>query len=198
MAGHSGDWATYYATVAQLPPRRTLLTALDGFAGKTGLALDLGCGDGRDTKELLRQGWRVIAIDAEPEAIARLGARPDLPPDARLETRCERFEDADFPACDLVNASFALPLVEPARFPALWAKITQALVPRGRFSGQLLGERDSWRGEKAITFLRRAELERLLEGFAVELLDEEESDAETPYGKRKHWHLFHVVARKAP
>ncbi|MEJ1932020.1 class I SAM-dependent methyltransferase [Nostoc sp. NIES-2111] len=34
-------------------------------------AVDLGCGDGRDTVELLRRGWRVLGIDGAQEAIAR-------------------------------------------------------------------------------------------------------------------------------
>ncbi|HXY99504.1 MAG TPA: methyltransferase domain-containing protein [Stellaceae bacterium] len=194
---HDSDWQEYYERTAGRPPRRTLLLALERFgAGSGRSAVDLGCGDGRDTVELLRRGWRVLAIDAELAALERLRHRADLPPGAAVETRCQRFEDADWPAADLVNASFSLPLVPPARFPALWAKIAGSLKPGGRFSGQLFGERDGWRGEKAITFLGRAELERLLAGFAVELLEEEESDGPTPYGKPKHWHLFHIVARK--
>ena len=84
----------------------------------------------------------------------------------------------------------------PARFPALWAKLAASLKPGGRFAGQLFGERDGWRGEKAITFLARDAALRLFAGFELELFEEEESDGATPYGKPKHWHLFHVVARK--
>ena len=196
MSERDSDWTEYYERTAGRPPRRTLLAALERFGPSAGRrAVDLGCGDGRDTVALLQQGWQVLAIDAEPAAIERLGAR-ELPPGAALETRCARFEDAAWGEADLINASFALPLVPPARFPALWARILASLKPGGRFSGQLFGERDAWRGEKAITFLVRAEVERLLHGFAVELFEEEESDAATPYGKRKHWHLFHIVARK--
>ena len=196
MAEQRSAWSDYYAKMAGRPPRRTLLAALEKFAA-AGDAVDLGCGDGRDTVELLRRGWTVLAIDAEPEALERLRARPDLPKGARLETRCARFEETDWPPADLVNSSFALPLAAPERFPALWAKITASLKPGGRFSGQLFGERDSWRGEKAITFLSRDAALRLLTGFDIELFDEEESDAVTPRGKAKHWHLFHVVAKRA-
>jgi len=197
MSERDSDWTEYYERTAGRPPRRTLLTALErAGAGAGRQAVDLGCGDGRDTVALLRQGWRVLAIDAEPAAIERLTQRPDLPPGALLETRCARFEDAALPAADLINASFSLPLVPPERFGALWARLAASLTPGGRFSGQLFGERDGWRGEKAITFLTRAEAERLLAGFEIELFEEEESDAATPYGKQKHWHLFHIVARR--
>src|SRR5580700_6876233 len=112
-------WGDYYSATADRPPRHTLLDALARFPplASPRFAVDLGCGDGRDTIELLRRGWRVLAIDAEPAAIARLQARPDLPPGATLATRCARFEDATWPAVDLVNASFALPLCPPERFP---------------------------------------------------------------------------------
>jgi tellurite methyltransferase len=191
------DWRDYYERTAARPPRRTLLRALEGWAdGADRAAVDLGCGHGRDTVELLRRGWRVLAIDAEPAALERLRARPDLPPGAALETLCARFEDAAWPMADLVNASFALPLCPPERFPDLWARIERSLKPGGRFSGQLFGTRDAWLGEAGITFHQRAEVERLLAGFAVELLEEEETDTATPYGKPKHWHLFHIVARK--
>jgi trans-aconitate methyltransferase len=52
--------------------------------GRDFFAVDLGCGAGRDTAELLRRGWRVLAIDAEAEAIRRLLERRDL--------RCHRGE----------------------------------------------------------------------------------------------------------
>lgn len=194
-----GTWGKYYERTAGRPPRRTLLIALAGFAPSPvpRLAVDLGCGDGRDAMELLRRGWSVLAIDAAPEAIARLSARPDLPPDARLTTLCARFEEASWPVVDLVNSSFALPLCPPDRFPGLWARLCRSLKPGGRFAGQLFGTRDEWAGSPGITHHEREEIERLLAGFALELFEEEETDTVTPYGKPKHWHLFHIVARKA-
>jgi len=189
-------WTAYYDATAGRPPRRTLLAALDAFPAAPRFAVDLGCGEGRDTVELLRRGWRVLAIDAAPMAIGRLRARPDLPEGAPLATRCARFEETEWPAADLVNASFALPICPPARFPALWRRIVRSLVPGGRFAGQLYGERDEWAGRPDMTILGRAAAERLLDGLAVELFEEEESDAVTPRGEPKHWHIFHIVARK--
>ena len=53
------DWADYYAAQAGRPPRPLLHAVLDRWhrAGdRPGLAINLGCGDGADTFELLRQG----------------------------------------------------------------------------------------------------------------------------------------------
>jgi len=191
-------WRDYYQATAGRPPRPTLCRALDLFAGVATArrAVDLGCGDGRDTIELLRRGWSVLAIDAEAAALARLRARPDLPEGAALSTRLARFEDAEWPAADLVNASFSLPLCARAAFPAVWRKITDSLVAGGRFAGQLYGERDSWARDPGITIFDEAGARALFGGYAVEMFEIEESDGLTPRGKPKHWHIFHAVARK--
>lgn len=198
MSKRDRDWAGYYAKTAGRAPRETLLAALDGFEadGVTGHAVDLGCGGGRDTVELLRRGWRVLAVDAEAAGIAYLRAREDLPSSGVLETLVARMEDAALPACDLVNSSFALPLCPPARFPALWAAIRVALRPGGRFAGQLYGDRDGWAEDSTLTTLRRDEVEALFAGFETEMFREEEADSTTPRGTPKHWHIFHIVARK--
>ncbi len=197
--GHGAGWCGYYEATRGRPPRRTLLWALDRFEPTTvqRRAVDLGCGDGRDTIELLRRGWSVIAIDSEPAALARLEARPDLPAGAKLTTLCGRFEAAEWPGVDLVNASFALPLCPPAAFPPLWRKIGASLATGGRFAGQLYGKRDSWADNPAMTIFDEAGARRLFGGYLLEMFDEEESDAVTPRGKPKHWHIFHIVARRA-
>jgi SAM-dependent methyltransferase len=189
-------FSAYYDATAGRPPRRTLLAALERFGAFAGAAVDLGCGDGRDAIELLRRGWSVLAVDAEADAIARLSARADLPPGARLETRVARFEEVRWPACDLVNASFALPLCSPKAFAGLWQKTVNALRPGGRFAGQLYGERDDWAGRPGVTHHDRVAVENLLAGLETELFEEEESDAVTPRGTAKHWHIFHIVARR--
>ena len=195
------DWSRFY-DAAGSEPRATLLEALRRFEEEPPeprgrFAVDLGCGTGRDTVKLLRRGWSVLAVDATAEAIERLESRHDLSDDerGRLETCVSRFEDAEWPGADLVNSSFALPFCPPADFPAVWARIERSLRGGGRFCGQLFGERDGWSGEDDMTFQSRDELDALLSGFEVELLDEIEEDGATALGEPKRWHLFHVVAR---
>ena len=198
-AAGPGAWSDYYDKTGRRPPRETLMRALDAFAREPGgprRAVDLGCGGGRDIAEMLRRGWTVLAIDAEATAIEQLTARDDLPSTGRLETRIGRFEDLDWPAAELVNSSFALPLCPPRAFPALWSRIVGSLGPGGRFAGQLYGDRDEWFGDPSITFHSAREVDVLLRGFEVEYLREEEDDSVTPRGRPKHWHIFHIVARK--
>jgi SAM-dependent methyltransferase len=198
----AGYFSPYYKATRGGAPRRTLLAALDAFdreRGAPGLAVDLGCGTGRDAVELLRRGWRVFAVDAEAEALAGLAARPETQAaGGRIEARLARFESLALPAADLVNSSFALFMCPADAFPALWRRIREALAPGGRFAGQLLGPNDSWAARRpATTTLSRPSLDAMLEGLVVEKLEEEETDAVTPRGEAKHWHLFHIVARRA-
>lgn len=197
----SSDWSRFYDAAGD-EPRETLLDALARFDAEDPsrrFAVDLGCGTGRDTVELLRRGWSVLAVDGQPEAIERLRARRDLPAAAteRLETRVASFEDVVLPPADLVNSSFALPFCRPEAFPSLWRRIVGSLGAGARFCGQLFGDRDGWSGEDDMTFLTRDELDALLAPFEPERLDEVEEDGKTAVGDAKHWHLFHVVARKA-
>ncbi len=195
------NWVTYYQAVEGRPPRDTLLKALALFdaeppSTQPRLAVDLGCGDGRDTVELLRRGWRVLAIDGEQKAFERLLKRPDLEPE-RLQTQRMRFEELTLPVdVDLINASFCLTFCPPANFPHLWHTLVTSLKAGGRFCGQLFGDRDSWIIYPNRTHHNREQVETLLQPFVVEWLEEEEHPGVTAIGEQKNWHLFHIVARK--
>jgi len=203
-AGHDGevtedastDWAGYYAWSSGREPRPLLLAAcqeLGDSAGRT--AIDLGCGEGTDSLELLARGWTVTAVDAEPAGLASLQAR--TPPSAaeRLEIVCASFTQADLPRAWLIHAGFSLPFCPPAEFPVLWTRIRGALVPGGIFAGQLFGPRDSWAGDPGMTFHTRHDVQALLAGLQILRLDETERDGQA-YSGPKHWHTFDILARR--
>jgi tellurite methyltransferase len=195
------EWTDYYQAVEGRPPRETLLNALAQFDAEPSstvprFAVDLGCGDGRDTVELLRRGWQVLAVDGEKKAIARLRNRPDIDP-SRLETRVERFEVLTFPnGVDLINASFSLQFCPPPDFSLFWQKIVSALRPGGRFCGQLIGDRDSWAAYAHMNHHTHEQVKQLLQPFDIEFFEEEEHPGKTALGVEKHWHIFHIVACK--
>lgn len=201
------DWRDYFDAVRGQGPRDTLLRALECFEAQRApdaraaepLAVDLGCGSGRDTLELLRRGWRVVAIDLSPAGLAELEALAAGIAPGRLRTVLQRFEDALWPVCDLLNASFSIPHTDPDDFPALWRKITASIRPGGRFAGQLFGVRDGWatRPDGIVrTYHDRADVLRLFEGFELECLDEVERPGKNAMGEPKDWHVFLVVARR--
>ena len=137
-----------------------------------------------------------MATDGHPEAFSHLWPRVPGALKPHLTAVEVNFEQMQVPACDLVNASFALPFCEPQHFPFLWNQIVAAIRPGGRFAGQFFCRRDSWASLPGRTHLSLDEVLKLLEGFEIEMMREEERD-DTPGGRKpKHWQLFHMVARK--
>ena len=187
-------FAAYYDATAGRPPRRTLLAALERFGAFAGAAVDLGCGDGRDAVELLRRGWSVLAVDAEDDAIARLRARP-ICPGPRGSRRASRASRRRLgPLAISSMRALRCRCARPNPFPR--SGVDRRLAP----SGRTLRRPALWRarrlgGADGVTHHDRAAIALLLAGLEIELFEEEESDAMTPRGKAKHWHIFHIVAR---
>lgn len=213
-ASYQRDWPAYFNAVQGLPPRETLARALDqllrdGFveaSGADGLALDIGCGEGRDSREILRRlpGVRLLATDASEHGLdLTKGSIPGADSGrARFEACSMENLATQFAGLGrlsrvlLINASFSLPFCEPAAFPALWAWMWATLTPGGYFSGQLFGDRDEWATIDPRRHHSRAGVESLLAGQETLWLDEAEKDGPDGMGGTKHHHVFHVVARK--
>ena len=97
---------------------------------------------GRDTRELLRRGWRVLATDMTPEGLETLWRLTPPQDRGRLETEISRLQDFEIPACDLLNANLILPFQPADDYAATWARVLAAIPVGGRFSGMLFGDRD--------------------------------------------------------
>jgi tellurite methyltransferase len=203
------NWPAYFDAVAQQPPRQTLLTAIEHLATcDVGLMVDLACGSGRDTLALLRAkpGWHVIALDTSEDGLARLHANVvDATMRARLQSHVVAMEDVPGwwrsqrparPAPMLINASFALPFCDPARFPALWAWLCSTLATGGCFAGQLFGDRDDWATIRPASHFSREAALGLLAPFKTLMFDEVDKPGSDAMGGCKHHHLYHIVARK--
>lgn len=195
-----GDWDGYFELSRNKGPRATLLHALELFDKQPGadvprLAIDLACGEGRDTLELVRRGWRVVAIDQSRRGIDMLLDQLDVDHAVRVSPQIASFADARLVPCDLLNSSFAIPFCPRDQFDDLWRRIVSSIKPGGRFAGQLFGERDSW-GRCGLTIPHaRAQVDHLFKDFTFERLEEDEKD-DLAGQRPKHWHVFHIVARK--
>ena len=163
------------------------------------VAIDAGCGAGRDALFLLREGYEAHAFDASEDAIARLEKSAAAVSDSRLFLRSCSFEEFEYPRSSLINACSSLFFCHPDLFPAVWEKITHSLVKGGLFCGHFMGPNDSWAkmGRGDLTVHPRHELERLLaDHFDVLSIHEVNEEGRTLLGRTKHWHTYSVLARK--
>ncbi len=208
-ADYQRDWPEYFDAVEGKPPRDTLLRALDAFE-REGLpdepvAIDIACGEGRDSRAILARpgGWRVWGVDYHADAIAR--CRRGLPPGTERRCTLIRATMEDVPGleglprrADLINASFALPFCRPEAFEGLWAWIVRTLRPGGRFSGQFFGDRDEWMCVRPKSHRTAGEVGALLSAFTPEHFEEVLKEGDDATGKLKFHHVFHIVARRNP
>ena len=198
----SEHWVRYYAVTVDRPAWATVRFAIDRFVADDGstprdrLAVDLGCGAGRDSRELLRAGWRVLAIDREPAAIAALEAATPLDWRPRLETSVVDMASVSVPRCDLVNASLSLPFMAHDEFWATWARLLAALPVGGRVSAMLFGDRDASADEPGMTCPSPEEIRESLSDFEIEDWVDREEDTETALGEPHHFHRVELVARR--
>jgi len=128
----------YYSALApdyldqslDLPGGDELTDALDAFR-PAGSVLELACGPGVWTCQLLRHATDVTAVDASPEMLAIAAGR--VPGGAPV-----RFIEADLFSWepdrryDVVFMGFWLSHVPAERFESFWALVAAALAPRGR------------------------------------------------------------------
>ncbi|HWB52006.1 MAG TPA: class I SAM-dependent methyltransferase [Stellaceae bacterium] len=193
---HRAERFAAYIEARRFDPPRPLLMRAAALAQPKAHALDAGAGALNATKYLLSAGFaHVTALDAAP-ASEKLAA--ELPPE-QVTFALSRFEDFAFPAAafDLVNAEFSLPFVHRDRAPAVFAKLLASVKPDGLFTGQLFGPNDSWNTpETGMNFQSRGDVENLLRGWETLELEEEEHPGRTKLGEPKHWHIFHILARR--
>jgi tellurite methyltransferase len=200
LDGSPRSWLSYYKWSSKRPPRDLLLQALnhiewEGGRSRGRRAIDIGFGSGTDTLELLRRGWRVLAIDGQEVAAQFLAGRVPAQWRPRLTTLVAPMEGLELPRADLVYASFSLPFCSPERFPKLWSTIRGAVLPRGHFAGQLFGDQDEWRGERPMAFHSRGQLSRLCRGWKVEMVRETTEEGRS-FRDPKHWHFFDLILER--
>ena len=185
-----------YIEARRFDPPRPLLMKATELVSRKERALDAGAGALNATKYLLSAGFaHVTALDAAPRA---RDVASELA-DGRLKFVLSRFEDFDFPASryDLVNAEFSLPFMNRTAFAPTFTRLLSSVKPGGIFTGQLFGPSDSWNVENSgMTFLTRAEAEAFLRDFEVLQVEEEDHPGTTKLGEPKHWHIFHIIAKK--
>lgn len=197
-------WSRYYAVTVDRPAWETVRFAIKRFAADADgagrepqpFAVDLGCGAGRDTRELLRAGWRVLAIDREPAALEALRVATSEELRGHLDTKVGDLTDVDIPTCDLVNASLSLPFLAPDRFWAAWERALAAARVGSRVAAMLFGDRDASAGDPEMTCPSPDTIRSSLGAFEIEHWVDQEEDTQTALGEPHHFHRVELVARR--
>jgi trans-aconitate methyltransferase len=190
------DWAGYYRWIEGRAVRPLLQRALTeyGEVSPGATAVDIGCGDGTETRALLEAGFSVTAMDSAEASLDLLARLPET--GSTLTLVHAPMQDAELPAADLVFAALSLPFCPRPAFDALWSRVRGALRPGGLLACDLFGDRHDWASEGQGTFMTRAEVLDRVAGLDLRSLHEIEEEART-YRGPTHWHDFQVVARNA-
>ncbi|CAM3864673.1 class I SAM-dependent methyltransferase [Pseudomonas wadenswilerensis] len=186
----------YYAASREAAVYPHLRQAVDLVAANAGnIAVDVGCGAGRNTRFLLQRGFVVHAYDNNPEALEHTRALGNQP---QLFTACSSFESFDYPQAALITASSSLFFCQAQHFDEAWRRIVQALRTGGIFCGHFMGPMDSWvqLERRDLSVHDRAQTEQLFDGFELLDLYEYNQPGKTLLGRSKHWHTYSVLARK--
>jgi hypothetical protein len=138
----------------------------------------------------------VHAVDGEGAALARLAERTPAEHADRLHVHHLPYADLDeLPPADLIHSSYALPYCPPEHFDRVWSAVRAALRPGGVLACQLFGPHDDAFGEPDVTFHSEDAVRGLIDGLEVLRWVEEDAEGQSFTGPR-HWHVFHVVARR--
>jgi SAM-dependent methyltransferase len=189
------DWRDYYDKTGAREPRPLLMDALALFE-EPGFAIDVGSGPGVESRELLRAGWRVLAVDAEPAAAEYLLRSVSPEEQVRLNVETVDFAAMQLPHADLVWSSLSLSFCDPAAFERVWRTVKGAVRPGGRLACDVFATRHAWSSRPGMTFLSVQQVREMLAGFQIEVLNEVEAERETAFDGLKHWHAVELIVRR--
>ena len=185
----------YYKNTTDAKPNYTIKKFIE-LKIKPGNAIELGCGAGRDTVCLLKNGWNVTGIDKE-NVKSRIAAKLETEKLKQFKFLNRKFEEIELENNNLVVANFSLPFCNKNDFKKLWNKIDDSILKDGYFVGNFFGDNDEWKNTKEeMTFLTKKQVIELFENFEIIEFNEVEKDDFTGLGKMKHWHIFNVIAKK--
>ncbi len=162
--------------------------------------IDAGCGSGNDSMLFINEGYEVIAIDRETSVIDEKKKNLDKERSQRLTVIKGDFTNINFQKCDLFYSAYSLPFCSPECFESMWRNIVKSINPNGLIAIVLFGENDEWYSENSgKSFHTKAEIEKLLHGFEIILLDSNEYVGTCMNYEgiiiNKNWHVYNVIAR---
>jgi SAM-dependent methyltransferase len=150
-------WDSYHDSVG-LKPNTSVLRLCEEHEGRRDAALDLGCGNLRDSLFLRKSGFkRVVAVDIEepPELFEGIEFN---------RSRIEEFVPASG-TFDIAVSCNALFYISKRDMPVVFARIYGSLANGGLFLGNVSGDKDEWVGKHGWVGHSEGEIRRLLTGY---------------------------------
>lgn len=193
------DWQSYLSNPKLLLPRSHIIEAHQflGNMAKGRIAVDCGCGTGRDTLYLLEKHYQVYAFDIDLKSLEALSEHPLAAANPNLDVQVCSFDDYQFPRANLINASACLFFCQRDEFYRLWTKIERSLFSGGVFCGHFLGTLDSDPNEPLPVLTHSPkELEQLLSSFYVVSWQEKQEVSAQLTGQKRVWLVYTVIAMK--
>lgn len=190
------NYDLYYSKIKDAKPHDNL-EMLSQIDMKNMFAIELGCGIGRDTVYLLKNGYSVLGIDREKtEEIIR--EKLTTGENGRFTFLNMSFEEIkELPLCDLVLSNLAIPFCNPKFFEKFWEIVCNSIKSNGYFLGNFFGKEDEWNGKKKLmSFFDVNEVKELFKDFEIIEINEKICDKNTVLGALKHWDIIEVFARK--
>ncbi len=186
-------WNKYYKNQEKRKPREQTVRAVSFVKNKNN-ALDLGSGNFIESKYLAKLFKRVVAVDSASDAV--LYAKK-LNNNINFINKSYKEVFLKKSYFDIVNAQYALPFLGKSGFIKFFKSIEISLKKDGVFVGQFFGIRDEWNTKDSLlVFHTKSQILKMLKNFQILEISEEEQARKTGLGEMKHWHVFHVIAKK--
>lgn len=112
----------YYNNTENKPANQNVIYLKNEIKPTPTNAIELGCGAGRDTIYLIKNGWNVLAIDKNDvkERISKKLTKNEL---KKFRFSKQNFEDIELEKTDLIVSNFSLSFCDKDKFKELWNKI---------------------------------------------------------------------------
>lgn len=191
-----GDIQKYYENTENALPH-PMVKKFINMNNNPKYAIDLGCGAGRDTIYLIKNGWKVLSIDKE-NTREIISSKLDNEELKNFNFECQDFENIELEKNNLLVANFSIPFCNKDYFNEFWDKISNSILKERILCWELFWiKRFLGEDKRAMVFLSKEQvLELFKNAFDIIEFNEVEKDGKTGLGKMKHWHIYNVIAKK--
>lgn len=120
------DIKKYYENTKDALPHPMLKRFID-MNIKPENTIDLGCGAGRDTVYLIKNGWKVLSIDRE-DTEEIISSKLNSEEIKNFRFKCQNFENIELEKNKLLVANFSIPFCKKDCFNEFWNKVTDSIL----------------------------------------------------------------------